>query len=109
MSKADKMFKELGMRRTLNNEDTEIYRFKDDYYDFSVFFDKKLRRFHYSCSAFVFEDRDAWEEMNKNKQFRDDFDKHCSRYGYWGSFPEYIDMPLLQAINEKCKELGWNE
>ena len=31
MSKADEMFEELGMRRTLTNLDTEIYRFKDDY------------------------------------------------------------------------------
>lgn len=107
MSKADEMFKELGYIKIVCNALTEVYQYKNDYFDFCIIFDNKLKNFHYRCSAFVFSDRDAWEEMNKNNKFRNDFDKHCSRYGYWGEFPENIDMKLLQAINKKVKELGW--
>lgn len=105
MSKADEMFKELGMLKTLDNDDIVIYRLKDDYRDYSIHFDKKLKRFHYTCSHSIFNDQATWEAMNKNNEFRDDFDKYCSKYGYWGSFPNDIGMELLQAINEKCKEL----
>ena len=107
MSKADEIFKELGYIKIVCNGLSELYQYKNDYFDFCIIFDKKLKRFHYRCSAFVFSDRDTWEDMKANNQFRNDFDKHCSRYGYWGEFPEYIDMKLLQAINAKVKELGW--
>lgn len=109
MSKADEMFKDLGMIKTLNNDDIEIYRLKDDYKDYSIHFDKRLKSFHYSCSMFIFNDQATWETMKKNNEFRNDFDKHCSKYGYWGSFSNDIGMELLQAINQKCKELGWIE
>ena len=106
---ADEMLKKLGYDKTLNNEDTEIYRLKDNYRDYSIYFDKKLKRFNYNCLMFIFKDQATWEAMKKNNEFRNDFDKHCSKFGYWGSFPNNIDMELLQAINEKVKELGWNE
>lgn len=32
---------------------------------------------------------------------------HGNRDGSW--YSQEIDMPLLKAINQKCKELGWIE
>ena len=107
MSKADEMLNKLGLRRNLDNEDTLIYRYKDDYWDRILHFDKKMKRFNYRTDIFIAKDEETWREMVKNNEFRNDFDKHCSRYGYWGNLSYDIDMELLQAINEKVKELGW--
>lgn len=43
-------------------------------------------------------------ESSQGITFRKDMkviDSHC------GIGSEYITMPLIQAINKKCKELGW--
>lgn len=102
---ADELFNKLGMIKILDNDDTVIYRLKDDYKDNVVTFDKKLKTINYQCAIFIFENQATWEEMNKTHKFRDDFDKHCSKYGYWGSFPNEIGMKLLQTINKKVEEL----
>lgn len=107
MSKADKMFNELGMIEILNNDDIEIYRLRDDYKDYSIHFNKDLKSFYYHCSMFLFKDQKTWEEMKANNEFRDDFDKHCATYGHWTPCCHSIGIELLKAINEKVKELGW--
>lgn len=78
MSKADKMFKDLGYKKVHDNKFQIVYRknvsFLDEDFDFRIVFAK--------IPKFVFSENE--------------------RGGTVG-----IEVRVLQAINEKAKELGW--
>lgn len=71
MSKADKMFEELGYEK---NTDFQSIKYKKD--DENVYYFDYIRHEFYKSG---------------------EYDGMC----------EGTNMPELQAINEKCKELGW--
>ena len=68
MSKADKMFEELGYKKIVGKT-TEVFTLSRE---------------------------------SKNIAFS----KIINRIRIYGKY-DFIDMQELQAINEKCKELGW--
>ena len=74
MSKADKMFEELGYKKsTTQLEDIKFYKDDDNVICFRM----------------------VKKSFNKSGEY----DGMC----------DYTTMQELQAINEKCKELGWIE
>ena len=75
MSKADKMFEELGY---------------------------KLNHCHYSCN-----DTDVYTYHEKNSHNFLRF--KTSNRTFFSMFDKVFDVKELQAIYEKCKELGWLE
>lgn len=81
MSKADKMFEELGYKKIRDNEKEILY--KKDKVSQEYFI-----AFGFETKTVMCEYADEDYEMN-------------------GAFD--FNMQELQAINEKCKELGWIE
>lgn len=78
MSKADEMFEELGYKKSLHTDIKE----------------------------------EVWGEYftNENKYVEihfDYIDKEVCTYAILGDSGVYIQMQELQAINQKCEELGW--
>ena len=76
MSKADKMFEELGYKKIIDNTDIVQYEFEGLYMDIEIRFDLQARTIIKEYST----------------------GESCG-----------ITIAELQAINEKVKELGWNE
>lgn len=74
MSKADKMFEELGYR---------------------------LDHSHYSCDN---SDIYTYHEKGKNNFLR----FNTANKTFYSLFDKTYNVQELKAINEKCKELGWN-
>lgn len=109
MSKADEMlWKEYGLNKIIDNEDTIRYLFKNDYREISIEFRKKIKDYSISSSSWISKDSETWTTMLKNNEFRDEFDKHCARYGHWQSdFLYYVSPELHKIINLKMQELGW--
>ena len=105
MTEADKMFDELGYRIILNNDETLKYSKKSDFFDTSINFDKRefAKTFYGTESQWVAKNSAVWV----TQKFRDDFDKYCSANGHWESIWHDFTIQELEAINLKCKELGW--
>lgn len=78
MSKADEMFEKLGYKK--------IY--EDEYEIKYVYKSRELR----DCFEFIL----LFTKLSKLIFHKDE---NCKSIG--------IELALLQAINEKCKELGW--
>ena len=102
---ADEMFEELGYRIYLNNDDTLIYKKQSDFFRISITFDKRefKKTFNAVESSWIAKNSEVWV----TQKFRDEFDKYCSANGHWSMIWHDYSMPELQAINKKCKELGW--
>ena len=84
MSKADKMFEELGYEKIVE------HKFKEpDDYDDCV---KELILYRDEMKGLEIE---FWNDRTVSKERNYDL--------------SYLTMQELQAINEKVKELGWNE
>ena len=82
MSKADEMFKELGFKKVIDNETEVKYEYRE-----TIMGDKLIHTIQIAkVGKIVF-------------SYRDD-----SNHQIMG-----IGKQELQAINEKCKELGWIE
>ncbi len=77
MSKADKMFEELGYKKTEDSVFAVIYE-KDGYIIQFKFIFQTVEKYYFNVNLYAY----------------------CSKK---------ITMQELQAINEKVKELGWNE
>ena len=105
MSEADEMFEELGYRIYLNNDDTLIYKKQSDFFRISITFDKRefKKTFNAVESSWIAKNSEVWV----TQKFRDEFDKYCSANGHWSMIWHEYSMSELQAINKKCKELGW--
>lgn len=106
MSKGDKMLKEAGYEKYLDNEDTLIYKYERETFRVSLMFDKRpfKKTFHAIEGLWVSNDK-GWYVQ----EFKNEWDKYCSAQGYWLSIWHEFTIQELQAINEKCKELRWKE
>ena len=84
MSEIDKMFEKLGY---IKNEDKRVivYKYNQYFNNFKIY--KKI--YFYKIEKQI-----TLISYNLTEDIRIDFN---------------ITMQELQAINEKCKELGWNE
>ena len=86
MSKADKMFEELGYSNENQSSEVcieyEIPSKVNNYQTIWIIFDLEVKTVSKLCQD--------WEKTEK-------------------LHPEEISIQELQAINEKVKELGWNE
>lgn len=102
---ADEMFEKLGYRIYLNDKETLIYKHQSDFFRTSITFDKRdfKKTFYAVESKWVAKNSEQWVAQ----KFRNEFDKYCSANGHWSMIWHEYSMPELQAINEKCKELGW--
>lgn len=105
MSEADKMFEELGYRITLNNDKTIKYNKQSDYFKYVINFDKRefAKTFEAMESIWVANDSNKWA----TQKFKSEWEKYCSANGYWSNMWHSFTMQELQAINQKCEELGW--
>lgn len=106
MSEADKMLDELGYRKYSEDEDKIIYKYDGETFRISLRFDKRSfkKTFDATEGLWVAND-DAWY----TKKFKNEWDKYNASQGYWSNIWHEFDMQELQAINLKCKELGWIE
>lgn len=106
MSKADEMLKDIGFIKYLDNEETLIYKKESETIRISLHFDK--RNFKHTFYA----TDDLWNAKNEGwstQKFKNKWDKYCAAQGYWSMIWHEFSIQELQAINEKVKELGWNE
>lgn len=105
MSKADEMLNDIGYIKYLDNKDTLIYKYERETFRISLTFDKRAfkKTFYAVEGLWVPNNKDAWY----TQEFKNEWDKYCSAKGYWSSIWHEFTMQELQAINEKCKELGW--
>ena len=107
MKSAREMFEDLGYILFLKDNETLIYRHKNDYVDNSIIF--HLGNHFPMCYDVSFvdwlddRDRDGWLPMNE----REENLKHCAKYGHWQKVEYGINTSLHKAINKQCKELGW--
>ena len=87
MSKADKMFEELGYNKEINSG--------------TIFYSQKLDTPNPTTRTIVINDfSKTFEGIFTQSNIGGNGEEH---------FPLCITMKELQAINEKVKELGWNE
>lgn len=107
MNKAVDMFMKMGFYMKTNTENDLLFKKETKYEKVSVFFHKDRKLFYVSREHFVPNDMPHWEaQIVKNEE--SDWILHSCKYGYWEcNFSYEIDMELLQAINQQCKELGW--
>lgn len=80
------MFEELGYEKQCDKDDSERF------ITFIKYLNLSNRRVAISF--------DCWQESISATYFDDDYEYEE---------PYYFNMQELQAINEKCKELGWLE
>ena len=104
---ADKMFEELGYVKYLDNKDTIIYKYERETFRVSLTFNKKdfKKTFYATEAIWVPNNVETWYRQ----KFKNEWDKYCATQGYWSSIWHEFSMQELQAINAKCKELGWIE
>lgn len=86
MSKADEMFKELGYEKDLHINKKE-----------QVWGEFWTENKHCSKISFDYIDKEICVSTNYRLDITNEYE------------PLYFNMQELQAINEKVKELGWNE
>ena len=107
MNKAIDMFKQLGLYVKTNTEDDLLYKKETMYDSLSVFFHKDRKLFYVIKYTFVPKSAEHWQEQIVKRE-ESDWILHSCRYGHWEQdFCYEIDMELLKAINQQCKELGW--
>lgn len=105
---AKEMFERLGYTLFLKDNETLIYRHKNDYIDNSVTF--HLGNHFPMCYDVSFfdwlddSDRNGWVPMSKREANL----KHCAKYGCWQKVEYGINISLHKAINKQVEELGWN-
>lgn len=110
MYNADRLFKEeYGLDKIIDDEDTIMYSYKDDYKQLSIEFRVKVQDYHINEMIWIPKDSETWHTMLKNNKFRDNFDKHCAAYGHWEIFYHFTSAKLHKIITIKMKELGWIE
>ena len=84
MSKADEMFKELGYEKDLHiNKQEQVW---GEYW---------TQNKHCAKISFDYIDKEICVSTNYRLDITNEYE------------PLYFNMQELQAINEKCKELGW--
>lgn len=107
MNKAINMFMKMGLYMKVNTDDDLLYKKETHYERLSVFFHKDRKTFYVSQEYFIPDDMPHWEvQIAKGEE--SDWILNSCKYGYWSCNLSYeIDMKLLQAINQQCKELGW--
>lgn len=82
MSKADKMFEKIHYTKIYDRENAVVYH--EDFEDIEIQFDKKYKGIDIT--------KDSGEEI----------------FGHKVYLPVELTYETIEAINEKCKELGWN-
>ena len=106
---AKEMFEELGYIQRCNDNEQIFYYQKEETFTNSIEFRKYAKDYCITGMRWYPLDSSQWTTMNENNLFRDEFDKYCARYGKWCSeYFNYVDIPLLKAINKQVEELGWN-
>ena len=106
---AREMFEKLGYKVMCNDDESIHYYLKKERYTRNIEFRKYSKDYTITGMEWLAKDENTWTIMNKNNMFRDEFDKYCAKYGNWiTTYFNYIDMPLLQAINKQVEELEWN-
>ena len=107
MSKAIDMFKQLGLYVKTNTENDLLYKKETMYEELSVFFHKDRKLFYVSKYIFVPKNAEHWQaQIVKGEE--SNWILHSCKYGHWEQYFCYeIDMELLKAINQQCRELGW--
>lgn len=106
MSKADKMLNDLGYIKYSEDEDKIIYKYDKETFRVSLTFDKRsFKETFYATEGLWIANDDKWY----TQKFKNKWDKYNSSQGYWSNIWHEFDMQELQAIIEKCKELGWIE
>ena len=105
MSKADRLFEVLGYRIYLNDEETLIYKHETERFEYSITFDKRefKKTFHAVEGIFVPKDVEQWS----TQEFKNEWLKYCASEGHWENIWHEFSIQELQAINLKCRELGW--
>lgn len=89
----------------LISEDSKnvVYKYKTDYDDLSISFNKELKCVDIHYAYFVLKDR-TLEEQWKNET--DEWSKRSCEYGYWQSETIIcLSADVIEFINKKCKEL----
>lgn len=106
MSEADKMLNDLGYIKYSEDEDKIIYKYDKETFRVSLTFDKRsFKENFYATEGLWIANDDKWY----TQKFKNEWDKYNSSQGYWSNIWHEFDMQELQAINQKCKELGWIE
>lgn len=107
MSRADRLFEELGYRIYLNDEETLIYKHETERFKYSITFDKRefKKTFYAIEGIFVPKNIEQWS----TQKFKNEWLKYCASEGHWESIWYEFSIQELQAINEKVKELGWDK
>lgn len=104
MSKADKMLNNIGYIEYLNNKDTLIYKYERETFKVNLTFDKRpFKKIFYATEGLWVANNEGWYIQ----EFKNEWDKYCSAQGYWSHIWHEFSMQELDAINQKCKELGW--
>jgi len=107
MNKAINMFMKMGLYLKVNTDYDLLYKKETKYERLSVFFNKDKKLFYVSQALFIPDDMPHWEAQIAKGEESDWILNSC-KYGYWTSTFSYeIDMELLQAIYQQCRELGW--
>ncbi len=104
------MFLQKGFQCITDNDEEIRYLLKNDYEQMHIEFRKWMQDYCITYSRWIPKDSETWATMAMNNDFRDDFDKHCAKYGHWQlESYVYVNMDLLQAINQQMKEIGVEE
>ncbi len=108
--KAKDMFLAKEFQCIIDNDEEIKYLFKSDCEEIHIEFRKWNRDYCITSTRWTPKDSGTWTTMLANNEFRNEFDKHCAKYGHWQleSFT-YVNMDLLQAINQQMKEIGVEE
>ena len=104
MSEAYKTLEELGYKKYSEDEDKIIYKYDRETFRVSLTFDKRsFKKAFYATEGLWVANNDTWY----TQEFKSEWDKYNASQGYWSNIWHEFDMKELQAINIKCKELGW--
>ena len=100
---AKEMFEELGYKLEINDDKTIMYKRKDDYINYSVWFNLDTKTYTFTFMDWLDNKNNDWIPMME----REDNLKHCAAYGHWQKVDYPINKELHKAINKQVEELGW--
>lgn len=102
--RANDLFRDLGLKKIVQNNTTLNYLRETDYEMLHVNFDLTLETYCITYERFIDRDDIVFVPMNE----RPENIKHSCGYGHWQS-EMYIDVgvKLHNAIHQQLIELGW--
>lgn len=102
---AKEMFEKIHYKLGINDDKTIMYKFKNDYVNYSVWFNLDTKTYSVTFMEWWDNKSDGWIPMIE----REENLKHCAAYGHWQLVENPMNVKLHNAINKQVEELGWND